>query len=338
MTNSIHVAVLDADVPCLSVYKERGLYSSQFRTLLQAAATRLNQNADTTLQHGPLAVHITAFDAVGRTLPPLHSLRNSPKTTTEPHAGGPLGLIDAILITGSASSAYEDLPWIHELQAFIQIVHADYPHVKIFGSCFGHQIIAQALLSKDQTSPESSFHVLHDQAGFEMGIQPISLDPEFTARFPPLARASQLNPFRIQLVHGDRVAPTPEAVAAASAAGKSDVSLPAPWCNIGSSAQCAIQGLYNPGRVLTYQGHFEFDTFVNGELSQEFGRRANWPVEIVAGYLELINRSLVPGLEDDDDSKAAAEAVLLFFAGKDLKGQGVGLALPGSGLLTPPLG
>jgi GMP synthase-like glutamine amidotransferase len=205
----------------------------------------------------------------------------------------------------------------------------------MFGSCFGHQIIAQALLSKDQTSPESSFHVAHSQAGFEMGIQPITLDPEFAARFPPLARASALNPFRIQLVHGDMVVPTPEAVAAT---GKTDVSLPAPWCNIGSSAQCAIQGLYNPGRVLTYQGHFEFDTFVNGELSREFGRRLNWPADVVAGYLELINRSLVPGMDDDDDSKAAAEAVLLFFAGEDLKGQGVGLALPGSGLLTPPLG
>jgi hypothetical protein len=176
---------------------------------------------------------------------------------------------------------------------------------------------------------------MHSQAGFEMGIQPITLDPSFTARFPPLARASALNSFRIQLIHGDRVVPTPEAVAAN---GKADVSLPAPWCNIGSSAQCAIQGLYNPGRVLTYQGHFEFDTFVNGELSQEFGRRANWPADVVAGYLELINRSLVPGMDDDDDSKAAAEAVLLFFAGEDLKGQGVGLALPGSGLLTPPLG
>lgn len=335
MANNIHVAVLDADIPCLSVYKERGLYSSQFRVLLQAAATRLNKSADTTLQHGPLVVNVTAFDAVGKTLPPLETLRNSPKTPAEPHAGGPLGPIDAILITGSASSAYEDLPWIHELQAFIQSVHADYPHVKIFGSCFGHQIIAQALLSKDETSLESSFHVVHSQAGFEMGIQPITLDPSFTARFPPLARASAMNPFRIQLIHGDRVVPTPEAVAAT---GETDVSLPAPWCNIGSSAQCAIQGLYNPGRVLTYQGHFEFDTFVNGELSQEFGRRANWPADVVAGYLELINRSLVPGMDDDDDSKAAAEAVLLFFAGEDLKGQGVGLALPGSGLLTPPLG
>ncbi|KAJ5762120.1 uncharacterized protein N7511_005502 [Penicillium nucicola] len=338
MAHNIHVAVLDADIPCLSVYQERGLYSSQFRTLLQAAATRLNKSADTSLQYGPLAVHVTAFDAVGRTLPPLSTLRNSPKTTAEPQSGSPLTLIDAILITGSASSAYEDLPWIHELQAFIQTVHADYPHVKIFGSCFGHQIIAQALLCKEQTSLQSSFHVANDQAGFEMGIQPIILDPEFTARFPPLERASRLNPFRIQLVHGDRVVPTPEAIAAAMAAGNTDVSLPAPWSNIGSSAQCAIQGLYNPGRVLSYQGHFEFDTFVNAELSREFGRRANWPVEVVAGFLQLINRSFVPEMDDNDDSKAAAEAVLLFFAGEDLKGQGVGLGLPGSGLLTPPLG
>lgn len=311
------MAALDADIPCLSVYKERGLYSSQFRTLLQNAAQRLNKAPEQ--QHQPLSVHVTAFDAVGGSLPPLDILR-SPKSDS--HAG-PLGPIDGILITGSGFSAYENLPWIYELQSFIRTVYTHYPDVKIFGSCFGHQIIAQALLSGKDATSQSTFHVEHSPTGYEMGIQPISLNPSFTAVFPPLARA---NPFRIQLIHGDRVVPTP----AALAAGEGEVSLPAPWSNIGSSAQCAIQGLYNPGRVLTYQGHFEFDTFVNSELMVEFGRRANWPAGEVASYLEQINRSFVPGKEDDDDAKAAAEAVLLFFAGSD--------CTVSNGLMTPPLG
>ena len=99
--------------------------------------------------------------------------------------------------------------------------------------------------------------------------------------------------------------------------------------NIGSSAQCPIQGLYWPGRVLTYQGHFEFDTFVNSELCREFGRRAHWPTVLVASYLERISRAFVAGEADDDDSKAAAEAVLLFFAGEDVVSKS-------SGLITPP--
>ncbi|KAJ5504593.1 hypothetical protein N7463_007467 [Penicillium fimorum] len=329
--HKIHVAVLDADIPCLSVYKTRGLYSSQFRVLLQAAAQRLNKTPGS-LQNGPLAVHVTAFDAVGGSLPPLETLRTNPKSPAELHAGGPLSVIDAILITGSASSAYEDQPWIHAIQSYIQTVHTHHPEVKLFGSCFGHQIIAQALLSTNANhTPTSTFHVAHSQAGYEMGIQPITLNASFTARFPPLARATARNPFRIQLIHGDAVVPTPEAQAAAGEAG---ASLPAPWSSIGSSAQCAIQGLYNPGRVLTYQGHFEFDTFVNGELAHEFGRRAGWSVAVVAEYLELIYRSRVPGLEDDDDAKAAAEAVLLFFAGED---GGLMGCCGGTGMITPPL-
>ncbi|KAJ5230295.1 hypothetical protein N7489_011003 [Penicillium chrysogenum] len=328
----IHVAVLDADIPCISVYKARGLYSSQFRVLLQAAAQRLNKSPGS-LQNGPLAVHVTAFDAVGGSLPRLETLRTIPQAPAEPHAGGPLSPIDAILITGSAFSAYEDQPWIHALQSYIQTVHHHYPNIKLFGSCFGHQIIAQALLStKANTSnaPASTFHVTQSPAGFEMGIHPITLQPSFTARFLPLARATAQKPFRIQLIHGDVVVPTPEAEAAAD----QGVSLPAPWSSIGSSAQCAIQGLYNPGRVLTYQGHFEFDTFANGELAQEFGRRGGWSAAVVDEYLEQIYRSRVPGLEDDDDAKAAAEAVLLFFAGED----GDLMGCNGTGMITPPLG
>ncbi|CAI7637402.1 unnamed protein product [Penicillium glandicola] len=328
--HKIHVAVLDADIPCLSVYKARGLYSSQFRILLQAAAQRLNKDPET-LQKGPLAIHVTAFDAVGGSLPPLETLRTNSQSPTEPHVGGPLSPIDAIIITGSAFSAYEDLPWIHALKSYIQTVHINYPNIKLFGSCFGHQIIAQALLSTNENpnNPPSTFHVAHSPAGFEMGIQPITLQPSFVARFPPLARATAQNPFRLQLIHGDVVVPTPEA----EAANQAGVSLPEPWSSIGSSAQCTIQGLYNPGRVLTYQGHFEFDTFVNGELTQEFGRRGGWSAAVVTEYLEQIYRSRVPGSEDDDDAKAAAEAVLLFFAGEDgdLMGDG------GTGMLTPPL-
>ncbi|KAJ5476070.1 hypothetical protein N7475_001799 [Penicillium sp. IBT 31633x] len=331
--HKIHVAVLDADIPCLSVYRTRGLYSSQFRVLLQAAAKRLNKTPET-LQNGPLAIHVTAFDAVGGSLPPLETLRTNPQSLAEPHAGGPLDPIDAILITGSASSAYEDLPWIHEMQTYVQTVHTRYPHVKLFGSCFGHQIIAQALLgTKANPTHQSTFHVAHSSAGYEIGIQPITLQPSFAARFPPLARVSAQSPFRIQLIHGDEVVPTPEAEAAATA-GQSKISLPAPWSNIGSSAHCAIQGLYHPGRVLTYQGHFEFDTFVNSELAQEFGRRANWPAPVVARSLELIYRSRVPGKDDDDDAKAAAEAVVLFFAGEDVQELTRGV---GNGMITPPL-
>ncbi|KAJ5662681.1 hypothetical protein N7462_011607 [Penicillium macrosclerotiorum] len=332
----IHVAVLDTDVPCPSVYAKHGLYSSQFRVLLQAAAARINQDPDITLHNGPLTVHVTAFDAVGGSLPPLDCLRIKPHSQDESHASSLFSPVDAILITGSAVSAYDQHPWIADLQSFVQIVHGNYPRVKLFGSCFGHQLIAQALLSSatEESTARSTFHVEPAAAGFEMGIQPITLTPSFSAHFAPLARVSSKGPFRIQLIHGDQVVPTPEATAAATASGKSSVSLPAPWMKIGSSAQCPIQGLYSPGRVLTYQGHFEFNATDNVELTQAFGRRMNWPEPLVASYVEQIQRSIVPGQDDDDDSKAAAEAALLFFAGEDQPAAQAGTP---SGLITPPI-
>jgi len=50
---------------------------------------------------------------------------------------------DAWLITGSKHGAYEDLPWIEPLEAFIKQIYAS--HIPMVGICFGHQIMAQSL-------------------------------------------------------------------------------------------------------------------------------------------------------------------------------------------------
>ncbi|KAI5983173.1 class I glutamine amidotransferase-like protein [Pisolithus albus] len=50
-----------------------------------------------------------------------------------------------ILITGSPSSAYEDLEWINRLITYVKRIISEKPNTKLFGICFGHQIIARAL-------------------------------------------------------------------------------------------------------------------------------------------------------------------------------------------------
>ncbi|KAK4870816.1 hypothetical protein LT330_000053 [Penicillium expansum] len=313
----IHIAVLDTDIPCYPVYAKRGLYSSQFNVLLTAAANRIN--ASQYHQHRrALNVHITAFDVVGGSFPHLKSLRVSPWSPTENESPGFPGPVDAILVTGAAAAVYDKLHWIPALKSFIEKVYADYPMVKIFGSCFGHQLIGQALLESDKsyTSQGSSFKISVEASsdGHEIGMQPIILNPAFVSNFPPLARFTPEQPFHIQLIHGDAVISSPEDTPVSGVKG---TILPEPWLHVGSSLKCPIQGLYKPGHVLTLQGHFEFDAFATAELCHKFADQFNWPADLLASHLENIRRSVVLGGEDKDDSKVAAEAVLLFFAGED---------------------
>ncbi|KAL5000349.1 hypothetical protein BDV10DRAFT_192917 [Aspergillus recurvatus] len=293
----LHIAILDVDVPVPTVYAARGLYSSQFRTLLQSAALRLNLPAS--------SIHTTAFDVVGGSLPPLQSLRTSPRETEDGVSGdttniNPLALpIDGILITGAAAAAYEDAkyPWIIPLQSFVQTVFDSYPHVKLFGSCFGHQIIGQALLSAQapNRSPRQapSVTVERNPRGLEMGLASIKLTTEFTAAFPALSTHLPVaDEVRLQMIHGDWVALLPGVE-----------KLPGSWVNVGSTELCS--------------GHFEFDVFVNSETCVEFGRRSGWEKADVEMYLRLIGRGRVEGVAgDDDDARIAAETVMSFFLGK----------------------
>ncbi|CAI7657728.1 unnamed protein product [Penicillium glandicola] len=313
---TIHIAVLDTDIPCYPVYAKRGLYSSQFNFLLTAAANRIN--ASEYHQHKRhLSVHTTAYDVVGGSFPHLKSLRVSPWSPSEIETPGFPGPIDAILVTGAAAAVYDKLHWIAGLQSFIEKVYADHPMVKIFGSCFGHQLIGQALLASDKSymSQGSSFKISVEPSsdGHEIGMHPITLNPAFVSNFPPLARFTPEKPFHIQIIHGDAVISSAEDTLVP---GKKGTMLPEPWLTIGSSLKCPIQGLYKPGHVLTLQGHFEFDAFATAELCHQFANQFHWPAELLASHLENIRRSVVLGNEDDD-SKIAAEAVLLFFAGED---------------------
>jgi GMP synthase-like glutamine amidotransferase len=51
--------------------------------------------------------------------------------------------LQAVLITGSAASVYDDLDWIAPLEDFVRSAYVN--RTPMVGVCFGHQLIAQAL-------------------------------------------------------------------------------------------------------------------------------------------------------------------------------------------------
>ena len=74
---------------------------------------------------GPHGVELTTFD-VDHGAPPTD-----------------LGAFDGWLVSGSASSAYDDLPWIPPVEDLLRrMIHEQVPVVAV---CFGHQLLAQAM-------------------------------------------------------------------------------------------------------------------------------------------------------------------------------------------------
>lgn len=64
------------------------------------------------------------------------------------HIGGDdplpsLTAYDGYIVTGSEKGVYDDTPWMEPLRVFIRAARD--AHVPIFGMCFGHQIMADAL-------------------------------------------------------------------------------------------------------------------------------------------------------------------------------------------------
>jgi GMP synthase-like glutamine amidotransferase len=214
---------------------------------------------------------------------------------------------DAIIISGSANSAYDDQPWIRTLEAYIRDVYLHHPCVKLFGSCFGHQIMCQSLLK------EHGVRVEKDPRGWEIGVKEVKLHERFLKAFRE--RGIRLDEkMRLQFVHHDHVViPDVE-------------SLPAEWMAVGSTDHCAVQGVYEPGRVLTLQGHFEFDRFVNSECIKHFFG-SEWDQDRFDEALKAIDA--------DDDSKTAAAMILDFFLDKGVDVTGANHGVVG-GLLTPP--
>ncbi|CZR48305.1 uncharacterized protein FPRO_12915 [Fusarium proliferatum ET1] len=255
----VRVAILDCDYVVPKVAETWGpTYSSIFAHRLQAVNKTLG--SDKVLQ-------ISAFDIIKNEYPDPNDF-------------------DAFLITGSVKGVYDEDLWIARLKAFIQKTYQTHQHVRMFGACFGHQIISEALLEKYGVIVEK------DPKGYEVGIHKVVLNPKFAAHFDHILSLPEGDGLRVQFAHGDHVrfeAPWPES-----------------WISIGSTPHCAVQGIFQPGRVLTFQGHFEF----NEEISTETIKYFYTPER---GFTPEQTQVALDQIRGKDDSEEAAKILHAFF-------------------------
>ncbi|KAH6962156.1 class I glutamine amidotransferase-like protein [Ilyonectria sp. MPI-CAGE-AT-0026] len=245
--NLLRVAVLRCFAIPDQIAQERGQFDAIFATWIQAAVKTRNNKRPASDQ---VVAEVKGWDVVGK--------RQYPDLTE----------VDVLIVTGSTASAYDDEPWIHQLSDFLRDVYANHPLIKIFGGCFGHQIISHALLGSYGVRVEKN------PAGWEIGVHQVDLSSEFSSQFPDVLNTSKVS---YQFLHGDHVV-TKEA------------TLPRNWIEMGSSSLCAVQGLLDPGRVLTIQGHPEFDRFINGLSTSSLGDSGAISKERLDGFLKLVDQ------------------------------------------------
>ncbi|KAJ4351243.1 uncharacterized protein N0V89_006582 [Didymosphaeria variabile] len=283
MPPKLRIAMFNTDTPVPTVRHKWSTYGVMFQELLVAAASRFTPD---------LTIEITEWDIQKFEYPPS------------------LADIDVILVTGSAAASYDADEWISRLDDYVLDVYKNHRHVRMFGSCFGHQLICQSLLR------EYGVRVEKDPNGYELGVKEIRLNERFRKTLGGGSVFSRKTPgsLRVQMIHQDHVViPTLE-------------SLPESWMVFGATQHCAVQGMYDPARIFTLQGHFEFNRFVNTEIMKVFGGKGKWPSQMLQDGLD--------GVDADDDAEFLGEIVLQFM----LEKEGSEGHRQVNGLLTPPLG
>ncbi|KAL4460338.1 hypothetical protein ABPG74_000089 [Tetrahymena malaccensis] len=187
----------------------------------------------------------------------------------------------AIIQSGSAASAYEDLEWIKQYREWLNIVYFKYPHLKFLSICFGEQVLAHSLNGKCEEVEERKENRLF----YNVKIEALNFDDSFFS----LPYVSKLNipkkPIYISKAHGDIVS-------------KLDTTL---FKVIASSEKYHVEvytDATNQGsKVLAFQGHPEYaGKWKIRKDSQFFAFFQKKPVEEV---FEFVKKNRETGQVDD---------------------------------------
>ncbi|RAQ55490.1 hypothetical protein AFGD_007494 [Aspergillus flavus] len=152
--------------------------------------------------------------------------------------------IDAIIRTGAPKSAYEPQSWIKEIH---DVLRGMVPAFWAFGrqrymydTDNNQDVITSALLE------DHGIRVEKNPKGWEKGVHSVELAPRFLRHFPRSTNTGMAVQRKVQFIPQYQVTVP-------------DGSLPLDWIILRMNDLCDVQRLFQPNRVLTYQGHAEFD-------------------------------------------------------------------------------
>ncbi|KAG2368905.1 class I glutamine amidotransferase-like protein [Suillus spraguei] len=114
------IALLICDVPADLIREQHGDYLRIFRTFLEESLKPINE------AYSQTTFILEPFDVRAQVYPKEDEY-------------------DALLITGSGAWKHTDVEWMKKLIEYVRVVATEKPQIKIFGICFGHQIIALAM-------------------------------------------------------------------------------------------------------------------------------------------------------------------------------------------------
>jgi GMP synthase-like glutamine amidotransferase len=252
------VVIFETDAPLPIARAKHGSYGDMFKALLQRAPSFATAGS---VEYVQLHIHADMPDGGMRDFPPLED-------------------VDAILITGSRSNAYDThIPWINQLTDYVKHALAEESKTRVVGICFGHQIIGRAL----------GLQVGPNPAGWELSLTEMALTSEGEAHLTTAKKDTKL---ALMQFHRDIVFPP----------------LPANVAALAQTDVCAVQGMHRPRKLWSVQGHPEFDTEIERELL-EYAAGTNMDRKIIdAAIAKLENQET----RVERDRAAVADAMAAF--------------------------
>eukprot|EP00940_MAST-03C_sp_MAST-3C-sp2_P002751 g2751.t1 len=191
---------------------------------------------------------------------------------------------DGFMITGSSSSAYDSDPWIRDLLKWTK-ESIRTANARIVGICFGHQIVAEALL------PGS---VKCNPRGWEVGVtrfctRSATFKSTVVDRLRErIKRSADMLTYRADgtstSMKKKKTETDFETMTLMCAHGDIVCTLPPGYSNLGYNKNSDIQGmLSDSGRVLTFQSHPEFSRDVASGVAKGIDTRVGPLAELTRG-------------------------------------------------------